>query len=138
MMALLRLVSLTLPVMVGSHASVISSLYEGDICDFGATWIDARGTIEDDHPDVKDVVSVVYTSDNFIPNDMFVFQPDLDATVRQNVLDALVALPDTEAGKEAYDQVYQIEGVVPREDSFFDQFRVILDASGINIEDLFE
>ena len=130
--------SLQEPVMVGSHASVISSLYEGDICDFGATWIDARGTIEDDHPDVKDVVSVVYTSDNFIPNDMFVFQPNLDETVRQKVLDALVAIPDTEAGKAAYDQLYQIEGVVPREDSFFDEFRVILDASGINIEDLFE
>ncbi len=126
------------PVMVGSHASVVSSLYEGGICDFGATWVDARGSIEDDHPDVKDVVSVIYTSDNFIPNDMFVFQPELDDTIRQKVLDALVALPDTEAGKEAYDQLYQIEGVVPREDSFFDQFRVTLDASGLNIGDLFE
>ena len=125
-------------VMVGSHASVVSSLYEGGICDFGATWIDARGTIEDDHPDVKDVVSVVYTSDDFIPNDMFVFQPDLDETIRQKVLDALVALPETEAGKAAYDQLYQIEGVTPREDSFFDQFRVTLDASGLNIEDLIE
>lgn len=130
--------SLQEPVMVGSHASVVSSLYEGGICDFGATWIDARGTIEDDHPDVKEVVSVVYTSDDFIPNDMFVFQPGLDETIRQKVLDALVALPDTEAGKEAYDQLYQIEGVQPREDSFFDQFRVTLDASGLNIEDLTE
>lgn len=126
------------PVMVGSHASVVSSLYEGGICDFGATWIDARGTIEDDHPDVKEIVSVVYTSDDFIPNDMFVFQPGLDETIRQKVLDALVALPETEEGKAAYDQLYQIEGVVPREDSFFDQFRVTLDASGLNIEDLFE
>ena len=126
------------PVMVGSHASVVSSLYEGGICDFGATWIDARGTIEDDHPDVKEVVSIVYTSEDFIPNDMFVFQPDLDETIRQKVLDALVALPETEEGKAAYDQLYQIEGVAPREDSFFDQFRVILEASGLSIEELFE
>lgn len=126
------------PVMVGSHASVVSSLYEGGICDFGATWIDARGTIEDDHPDVKEVVSIVYTSEDFIPNDMFVFQPDLDETIRQKVLDALVALPETEEGKAAYDQLYQIEGVAPREDSFFDQFRVILEASGLTIEELFE
>ena len=85
--------------LVGSHASVVSSLYEGGICDFGATWIDARGTIEDDNPDVKEVVSIVYTSDNFIPNDMFVFASDLDATIRENILAALVALPDTEEGK---------------------------------------
>lgn len=126
------------PVMVGSHASVVSSLYEGGICDFGATWVDARGTIEDDHPDVKEVVSVVYTSEDFIPNDMFVFQPDLDETIRQKVLDALVALPETEEGKAAYDQLYQIEGVTPRDDSFFDYFRVILEASGLTIEELFE
>lgn len=124
--------------LVGSHASVVTSLYEGGICDFGATWIDARGTIEDDHPDVKEVVSIIYTSENFIPNDMFVFAADLDSTIRENILAALVALPDTEEGKAAYDQLYQIEGVTPRDDSFFDYFRVIMDASGIDLESLSE
>ncbi len=87
---------------------------------------------------MKDVVSIVYTSDDFIPNDMFVFASDLDPTIRENLLAALVALPDTEEGKAAYDQLYQIEGVTPREDSFFDTFRVIMDASGIDLEALFE
>lgn len=126
------------PLLVGSHASVVTSLYEGGICDFGATWIDARGTIEDDNPDVKEVVSVVYTSENFIPNDMFVFAADLDPTIRENLLEAMVALPDTEEGKAAYDQLYQIEGVTPRDDSFFDTFRVIMEASGLDLEALFE
>lgn len=130
--------SLQEPLMVGSHASVVSSLYEGGICDFGATWIDARGTIEEEHPDVKEVVSIVYTSEDFIPNDMFVFHPDLDPTIREALLAAMIALPETEEGKAAYDQLYQIEGVVARDDSFFDQFRVTLNASGLDIESLFE
>ncbi len=126
------------PVWVGSHASVVSALYEGGICDFGATWVDARGTIEDEHPDVKDVVSVIYTSEDFLPNDMFVFGPDLDETVQQKIQEALASLPETEEGKAAYDRLYQIEGVVPREDSFFDTFRVYLEASGLDIQSLYE
>jgi len=130
--------SLQEPVWVGSHASVVSSLYEGGICDFGATWVDARGSIEDDNPDVKEVVSVIYTSDEFLPNDMFVTSADLDPEIRKSIVDALVAIPDTEEGKAAYDRLYQIEGVVAREDSFFDTFRVYLEASGLDIEALFE
>lgn len=130
--------SLQEPIWVGSHASVVSSLYEGGICDFGATWVDARGSIEDDNPDVKEVVSVVYTSEEFLPNDMFVTVADLDPEIRKNIVDALVAIPDTEEGKAAYDRLYQIEGVVARDDTFFDTFRVYLQASGLDLEALFE
>jgi phosphonate transport system substrate-binding protein len=130
--------SLQEPVIVGSHASVVTSLYEGGICDFGATWIDARSTIAADRPDVYEVIDVVYASEPFIPNDMFVFNPNLDADVRQKLLDALIALPQTEEGKGAYDELYQIEGITPRDDAFFDRFRVILNASGLDIESLFQ
>ncbi len=130
--------SLQEPVWVGSHASVVSSLYEGGICDFGATWVDARGSIEDDNPDVKEVVSIVYTSEEFLPNDMFVTVSDLDPEIRKSIIDALVAIPETEEGKAAYDRLYQIEGVAARDDTFFDTFRVYLEASGLDIEELFE
>jgi len=130
--------SLQEPVWTGSHASTVSSLYEGGICDFGFTWIDARATIEGDNPDVKEVVHVAFSSEAFIPNDLFVARPDLDPTIRQAILEALIALPESEEGKAAYDRLYQIEGLVERDDSFFDRFRVVLDASGINIEELFE
>lgn len=130
--------SLQEPVWTGSHASTVSSLYEGGICDFGFTWIDARATIEGDSPDVKEVVQVIYASESFIPNDLFVARPDLDPTIRQALLDAIIGIPETEEGKAAYDRLYQIEGLVERDDSFFDRFRVVLDASGIDIEELFE
>jgi phosphonate transport system substrate-binding protein len=130
--------SLQEPVWVGSHASVVSSLYEGGICDFGATWVDARGSIEDDNPDVKEVVSVVHTSEEFLPNDMFVTVSDLDPEIRKSIIDALVDIPGTEEGKAAYDRLYQIEGVAARDDTFFDTFRVYLEASGLDIEELFE
>ncbi len=130
--------SLQEPVWVGSHASVVSSLYEGGICDFGATWVDARGSIEDDNPDVKEVVSIVHTSEEFLPNDMFVTVSDLDPEIRKSIIDALVDIPGTEEGKAAYDRLYQIEGVAARDDTFFDTFRVYLEASGLDIEELFE
>lgn len=125
-------------VWTGSHASTVSSLYEGGICDFGFTWVDARSTIEDETPDVKEVVEVVYTSESFIPNDLFTVKADIDPTVRETIKDALIAIPETEEGKAAYDRMYQMEGLVERDDTFFDRFRVVLDSSGIDVDELLE
>src|SRR5688572_25706197 len=49
--------------------NVVRAVYADDICDFGATFIDARTTpiLEEDYPDVMDKVVVVWRIPDIIP-----------------------------------------------------------------------
>jgi phosphonate transport system substrate-binding protein len=121
---------------VGSHNNVVTAVYNGE-CDAGATFVDARGSVEEDLPDVKDVV-VVITESADIPNDTVSFAPDIDPEVRANVVAALLDIAQTEEGQAALEQLYEIDGLQEVDDTFFDEFRIDLDASGYSIEDFQE
>nr|HMQ55704.1 PhnD/SsuA/transferrin family substrate-binding protein [Anaerolineae bacterium] len=121
---------------VGSHNNVVTAVYNGE-CDAGATFVDARGSVEEDLPDVKDVV-VVITESADIPNDTVSFAPDVDPEVRANVVAALLDIAQTEEGQAALEQLYEINGLVEVDDTFFDEFRIDLDASGYSVEDFQE
>jgi phosphonate transport system substrate-binding protein len=123
-------------VMAGSHNNVVTAVYNGD-CDAGATYVDARGTVEDEFPDVREKVVVIAESPE-IPNDTVSVRPDLPDDVVQNVQQALLAIADTEEGQEALFTVYEIEDLQEVDDSFYDAFRLTLDAAGVNIEDYVE
>jgi phosphonate transport system substrate-binding protein len=118
----------------GSHDAVVASVYNGD-CDAGATYVDARSTIEDEHPDVMDVVKVISVSTD-IPNDGVQYVPSFPRELRDQINNALLAIAETEAGQEALDQSYQWAGLQKIDDTFYDPFRQVLEASGVNIEEL--
>jgi len=120
----------------GSHDAVVSAVYNGD-CDAGATYVDARGTIEDDNPDVKEVVSVIHTSVD-IPNDGLQFAPAVPEDVRAQIVDALLKIAETEEGQEALDTAYQWTALEEQGDDFYDPFRQLLDAAGVDVEALQE
>jgi phosphonate transport system substrate-binding protein len=120
----------------GSHDAVVTAVYSGE-CDAGATYVDARTTIQEDHPDVLEVVTVIQTSVD-IPNDGVQFTPDLDETIKTQIVDALLTMVETEEGQEALDTAYQWTGLQKIDDSFYDPFRQLLDASGMDIESLQE
>jgi phosphonate transport system substrate-binding protein len=44
----------------------------------------------------------------------------------------LIHISDTDAGVAAIDQAYEWTKLVPKDDSFYDPFRQILDAAGID------
>ncbi|HEY53917.1 MAG TPA: phosphate/phosphite/phosphonate ABC transporter substrate-binding protein [Caldilineae bacterium] len=118
----------------GSHNNVITQVYNGE-CDVGTTYADARSSVEDDLPDVKEKVAVLaVTSD--IPNDGVSFIKDFPADKRQKIVDALLAFAATEEGQEALNKLYSIAGLQAADDSFYDAFRADLSRAGINIEDL--
>jgi phosphonate transport system substrate-binding protein len=121
---------------VGSHNNVVTAVYSGE-CDAGATFVDARGTVEDDIPDIKEKV-VVITESADIPNDTVSFSSDVSERVREKVVNVLLELAGTEEGKAALEQLYGITGLTYVDDSFYDDFRVDLNASGYTIEDLVE
>jgi phosphonate transport system substrate-binding protein len=123
-------------VEAGSHDGVILAVYNGD-CDAGASYDDARSTIEDDFADVMDVVAVLATTTD-IPNDSVSFIQDFPEEMRQQIVDALLAYSATEEGKEALNTLYNIAALQPSSDSFYDGFRADLSKAGLDIESLAE
>jgi phosphonate transport system substrate-binding protein len=120
----------------GSHDAVVAAVYSGD-CDAGATYVDARGTIEEDSPDVMEVVQVIATTED-IPNDGVQFNPGMDEELKNTIVDALLAISETEEGQNALDTAYSWAGLEQHGDSFYDPFRQVLEASGMSIQDLQE
>ncbi|MGC9397847.1 MAG: phosphate/phosphite/phosphonate ABC transporter substrate-binding protein [Anaerolineae bacterium] len=120
----------------GSHDAVVAAVYSGD-CDAGATYVDARGTIEEDHPDVMEKVQVIATTED-IPNDGVQFIPGMDEELKSTIVNALLALSETEEGKDALDTAYSWAALEQHGDDFYDPFRQVLEASGMSIEDLQE
>ena len=123
---------------VQGHPTVVRAVYAGGICDFGATYVDARtnSAIQTDLPDVNDKVIVVYQTENIIPNDTVGFAYDLPAELRATLAAALDKISKTEDGAAAMKKLYSIDGLKATDDTFFDEFRVLLAASGIDIASL--
>ncbi len=121
------------PAAVQGHPAVVAALYAGGICDFGATYIDAR-TSDKTHADVMDKIQVIWRTDPIIPNDNVSFSTTMDAAMRQKISDALVQMGSSDDGLEILKNMgYEIGGFEPAEDSFYDGFRAALQASGLDI-----
>lgn len=118
----------------GGHDAVVIAVYNGD-CDAGSTFVDARGNVEEDFPDVMDVVSVI-TESAPIPNDNISFGPSVDAETRTTLVDFFLGLASDEAGLELLNTVYSWSGMEVVGDDFYDGFRQTLEAAGVSFEDL--
>ncbi len=124
--------------MVQGHPTVIRALYAGGICDFGATHdgiMTDKGLLEA-FPDLAQKVVIIWRSDPIIPNDNVSFASSLPADLRTKLTDALVAMAGTEAGLAALNSVYQIQGLKVVDDTFYDEFRVALEATGLDVTTL--
>jgi phosphonate transport system substrate-binding protein len=121
------------PAAVQGHPAVVAALYVGGICDFGATYIDAR-TSDKTHADVMEKIVVIWRTDNIIPNDNVSFSSAMPADISAKVKEGLLAMADSADGKEILKTAgYEIQGLKVAEDSFYDAFRAALQASGIDI-----
>ncbi len=127
---------------VQGHPVVIKSVYlspKGEICNFGATYIDARTAVTTDFPDVNDKVIIIWVSEPFIPNDNVSFATSVPADIREKLTQALLELASTEEGKALLKSGgYSIEGLKVVDDTFYDDYRVYLEASGIDPLSLFK
>lgn len=121
------------PVFAGGHTQVVQALYDGGICDYGASFVDARSNIATDHPDVNDKVVVIYQTEALIPNDNMSYAPDMPQDLQDQITAAMMKIADTEEGKTALNDLYQIGGLTKVDDTAYDQFRSYLQASGIDL-----
>ena len=118
----------------GSHTAAVAGVYDGT-CDAGASYVDARSSLEEDFPDVMDMVKVIFLSGD-IPNDGVQYQVDVPREIRDQINAALIKIAGTEEGKAALADAYQWDGLVLKDYSFYEPFIQALEASGLDIEAL--
>lgn len=122
------------PFDAGSHDAAVAGVYDGD-CEAGASYVDARTRIEEEHPDVMEVIQVIFQTTD-IPNDGVQYIPSLSDELKTQLTDALLAIAATDEGVEAMDTAYQWAGLEAHDDTFYDPFRQLLDAAGVSAADL--
>ncbi len=118
----------------GSHDAVVAAVYNGDV-DAGATYVDARTRVEKNFPDVMEKVVVLGVTTD-IPNDGVQFIPSMSDEMKDKITKALLEIAATEEGKEALKTAYQWNALEEHDDTFYDPFRQVLQASGLSIEEL--
>ena len=121
-------------VEAGSHEAAAAGVYNGD-CDFATTYVDARTRIEEDYPDIMEMTKVIAVEPD-IPNDGIQFVTGFPEDVKATLVKAILALFETEEGLAAMDAAYQWSGMIEKGDDFYEPFRQILDASGMDIAEL--
>ncbi len=118
----------------GSHDAAIAGVYNGD-CDAGSSYVDARSSMTEDYPDIMEVITVIDVSVD-IPNDGVQFSPAVPQEIRDQIVAALVVIDQNEAAVAAMDEAYEWTKLVEKDDTFYDPFRQILDAAGIDAQSL--
>jgi phosphonate transport system substrate-binding protein len=122
---------------VGSHPDVVRAVYESDYdgspVHAGATYEDARASVESEIADVFTQTKVLTYTPN-IPNDTVSVRAGMDPSVVQNLVDGLMDLASTPEGKQALDDLYGIEGFSLANDSDYDIIRQYVDYYGVEYE----
>lgn len=86
---------------VQGHPTVVRALYAKGICDFGATFIDARtsSALQKDLPDVMDKIVVIWRTDPIIPNDNVSYAATVPEDMRAKLNEAFLKIAETEEAK---------------------------------------
>lgn len=125
---------------VEGHPTVVRSLYASGICDFGATYIDARKfpSLEDEFPDLVEQVIVVWRIPPIIPYEVVAFSTKMPVGMRELFASFIPAIMQTEAGKNAFRTAYGIEELEPVNDGYYEEFHLYVGASGLDLTTLIE
>jgi ABC-type phosphate/phosphonate transport system substrate-binding protein len=120
--------------------NVVRAVYADDICDFGATFIDARinPILEEDYPDVMDKVVVVWRIPEIIPYENISMATSLPIEMRRVIQRAFIDLMISPEGKTAMQTVYGFDEMQPIEDVAYEEFISYVFASGLDILKLIE
>lgn len=120
---------------VEGHPTVVRSIYASGICDFGATYIDARKfpSLEDQFPDLIEQVIVVWQIPPIIPYHVLAFSTNMPQGMRDLFTSLIPAIMQTEAGKTAFKTAYDVDEMQAVNDGYYEEFRTYLHASGIDL-----
>ena len=128
------------PAFVEGHPTVVRSIYASGICDFGATYIDARKfpSLEDEFPDLIEQVMVVWQIPPIIPYEVLAFSTHMPVGMRELFAGQVPAIMQTEEGKASFQTAYGIEQLEPVNDAYYQEFRTYVNASGLDLRTLID
>lgn len=120
---------------VGGQTAVVRSLYVGGICDFGATYIDARKfpSLEDAMPDLVEQVLVIWRSEEIVPYEVLAFSTMMPQPMRALFRDLIPAIRQTEAGRAAFQTAYGFDEIQAVNDGDFGDFHLFMRESGLDL-----
>ena len=118
--------------------SVVRAVYAGDICDFGATFIDARqsASLEASYPDVIEKVVVIWRVPNVIPYENISVSNLVPLEIRRVIQRAFIDLMLTPEGKAAMQTVYGMDEIRIAEDALYVDFALYVKDSGLDLTEL--
>lgn len=121
-----------------SHFSVVRAVRIGEICDFGATYIDARTypALKDEYPFIMDEVVVIWEVPPIIPYDGLFLSRTLPDDVSANLKRALDLILATDDGKTLCKALFGFKAMVAVEDIFYIEFTRNILASPVNFRNL--
>ena len=127
------------------HDNVVTMVYQGQVA-AGATYyappdpktgeiLDARMRVEKQFPDVAEKIKIIgFTED--IPNDPWVFRKNMDKDMENKIINALIKFVNTDAGRKAMYDIYDIVGLIRTKDSDYNKLRNLLEEQHISFEKL--
>ena len=123
---------------VQGHPTVVRSIYVVGICDFGATYVDARKfpSLEDQYPDLLEQVMVVWRIPEIIPHAVLAFSTSLPQDMRELFATSIPAMLQTTDGKTAFKVAYDIEELLPVNNSYFNDFHEYVRTSQVELTSL--
>lgn len=126
------------------HDNVVIMIYQGQV-HAGATYYsapdangkirDARARVKTQFPDVEDKIKIVAITDK-IPNDPFVFRKDLPQEITSKFINAVKKFIATPKGKDIFQKIYSVEGVVSTSDQDYDSLRQMVKAINLDTSEL--
>ena len=123
------------PAFLEGQAPVVRAVYTDGICDFGATYVDARElpALEADYPDVMEKVDVIWRIPPIIPYEQVVMSAQLTPDIRRSLLRAFVDVMTTPEGVDAIQTIYGVETLQPAEDVQYDAFAQYVESAGLDL-----
>jgi phosphonate transport system substrate-binding protein len=118
--------------------NVVRAVYADDICNFGATFVDARDlpSLEADYSDVMDRVVVIWRAPKIIPYENISLSNSLPIEMRRVIQRAFIDLMLTPEGKAAVQTVYGIDEIQIAEEAMYADFELYVKSSGLDLAEL--
>lgn len=122
------------PAFLTSHPAVVRAVYAGGICDFGATYIDARTFpgLEDALPGVLKQTVVIWQIPAIIPYETLVYARSMPLEMRRLFTRAFVDLMGTPEGHAAVQTLYGFSAMQVVQDSQYADFRRAVKAARLD------
>jgi ABC-type phosphate/phosphonate transport system substrate-binding protein len=126
------------PAFLAGHPAVVRAVYAGGICDFGATYVDARTYpgLEDVIPQATKNITVIWRVPPIIPYETLVFAHAMPVDMRRVLIRAFVDLMATTQGAAAMQSLYGFSAMQVVQDSQYADFRAAVKASQLDLTTL--